>query len=774
MPLLYPRRRTHSPAPSVAELPPASRRGVRRWVKASSSEGWRSRLLRGAIVTLGLTGGGVAVGTALWVGGVMVVRPQPPRWLTRYWPAVAANWNDTPPQTLAEIEAELAQENLKPGDFIDLANLSADTNLEGLWLVPVFATRSPCADPCEVIAALRLYGQYGPARETLHLQLLDHRPIAGPIESTVAEVAAAGVLSGVVGSRDRLPLTAVEVLGDERLPGLWLTLTGRWQRGGPAVLYGQVVYVDSKALRLRSLLNWSSPPNQRPRWYDLDRTGLPELVVNRSVGLDPRFNSYVVQSLGSSTRLQAIALTPQTLPDTAQQAPYDTALYLAQQGLWGQAKTRLEGVKTRLGDRWLPVLEQQLQLVTLHANTTQAQADRAWSQPGQQLLSLLIDGRWDAALTWLESGTGSAQSSVFHLLSQDSGRLWNRVSAMLRVDPNHEAARLWGALILMAQQDEAAATQWLAQANSAALQTRFKTVAARINPTNQPGSTSAIATASPSPPNTRWSATALVGTITPTEPPNPRDWQLAPGLSALPTEPRQWFVIRLQGGRLAEGWQPLPSATLGNGEPLWQALGLRDRRALQVYWQTPGIGPGTSVQVQAVQLQGGQITLLASGNPAPAAVGLAVTPGQLQALDGAIATALPQALATNATLRDRVLPALLTHVEQSGASIMVTAAGGELPDAIAAAEVRWWNFTGDDSPAVIITLPEATTKALDLPTSQTARLIFSQTGNLLHSDLSGPAWVATLSSDAGTSALVLRTGQTDILQFWAAERERFQ
>ncbi|NER80339.1 MAG: hypothetical protein F6K42_12315, partial [Leptolyngbya sp. SIO1D8] len=489
------RQTTRSP---MANMPSRKAKTVQVWTQGRRLPVWVSHCLRSTGFTAGLLGVGSIVGFCLWMGVVLILQPHPPRWLIQTLPYFAQSWGGMPLQSLEEIETELSTQGLEPGNLISGASLGTDPQLENLRLLPIFATRSPCTRDCREIVELHLYSIHGD-RQEWSLQLLDQLAIQGPPEEQVIDP----ILqpnAGVVGSIHPLPLQQVKSLKADTLPGGWLTLIGRWQNQGSPVLYGQILHVDPQILRLHSLLSWNSPPGRLPVWQNLDEVGQPELIVNESVGLEPRFSVYTITQTTAAavaTRLEAISLNQLPLPQTTHQTPYRNALFLAQHGLWSEAHRRLTDLKTQLAEQWSQGLEQQLQLVLLHAQISQGHAERDWSSAGQKLLAQLLDGQWETALASLEISQTGLETTTLPLLERHSVRLWQRLTAFLQVNPSQKAARLWGALLLLAREDEAAALEWLGQGQDTSVKEEFEAIAAVLQPTS-PDEKSTVTVTAPS------------------------------------------------------------------------------------------------------------------------------------------------------------------------------------------------------------------------------------------------------------------------------------
>lgn len=445
---------------------------------------WRRRCLYLLGLYSSLLGATSAVGLCLWVGFLLVTRPHPPRWVAQILPYFDKGWGDMPTQSWDDITANLKAQGREAGELITLIELNNDPALTDLRLLPVLDTRSSCARACEVIVELRLYGVHRRDAKELSLQLLDRITVQGAPEEEVVDPTWYPA-TGVIGSTQPLPLEEIDPIQEEGLPGVWFNLTGKWRHQGDPILHGQILHVDPQLLRLRSLLNWSSQTRQMPIWQDLDGTGLPELVVNQSIGLEPHFNAYAITTKASNTIttvLETILLNQPSLPTGISADAYGNALFLAQNGLWSQAYQQLTDLKQQSGSHWFPQLEQQLQVVAFHADISRQQASQEWSQTSQKMLALLLDGQWDAAEETLKLPDSDVEMVVLPLLKKNAMRIWQRLAATLKLDPSNRSARLWGALVLLVREDETTAWQWLAQSRDTSLNQKFIAIAAQTRP----------------------------------------------------------------------------------------------------------------------------------------------------------------------------------------------------------------------------------------------------------------------------------------------------
>lgn len=739
------------------------------------------RFLKFSSLSLILTSAGALVGVSLWVGAIVVLRPHPPGWLAQYLPHWSKGWGEMPIQTLADIEAELTAQQQSAGKFLDLSTFGDDTRLEGIKLLPIFEQRSPCNRNCEEIAEIRLYGIHHREGQTDYLQQLHQLTVQGPAEETVLDPLSHGDL-GTVGSTHQLPLDAIKPLQDDELPGVWLTLTGRWRTQGSPVLYGQLLYVDPQTLQVNPLLGWKSPPGRLPTWHNVDGEGLPELFVNQTYGLEPDYSLYEVSNLtaaNTSTRLQEIALNPIKLPQDAPTKPYQDALFLAQQGLWSDAEQHITDVKRQLETQWTADLEQQFQLISLHAQFSQSQANRDWSQPNQKLLVLLLDGQWDIALKSLNSSESNFERAVLPLLKRDSARIWQRLTASLKIRPGQKSARLWGALLLMAKENEEAALKWLTQGKDSPLKEEFEAIAQKVNPP-EPEVTVASGSAKPKTQSVSQTETAsspslrldgFFGTVAPISTVNPDEWRLLTedGDLTLPSG-QQWYAVTLRAGHSEQQWRSPSALSLSSTPPAIASLatfGLGTDSTLDVIHADSGQFIQT-IQVRGVRQQGNVLTLLTYAAPllAPPDV-IATTPGQWVSVAQMPSQPLSQFLQAQPEMSDRLRPLLQNHLGYD----LTNPAANNLLSSISVRQVR---FTNSSLPDILLTIPPQSLSSDPNPVP--INLIVTPAGKLLYSTrwsgvpavLSG--WIQSIS---GIPGLVIVEGDQPRLLTWSSQNGQF-
>lgn len=396
------------------------------------------------------------------------MNPQEVVWLNQVLP----NWippiaGVKPPQTLDEIRVELRQSGSTLGEPIPLgSNTSVQDSKTPTSdvLIPILGRRSNCVTDCDHISALRVYQSVAPAAnlqlktdKTVRYQFVSQLAIAGPDEVfVIAPIVDAR--SGNQGSARSLPLTEIKRFeGAVPSTGVWLKLSGQWSRGNDTVKYGQVIRYNPQRFHLALLLDWTSPSGQDPVWQEVTGGGLPELIVNQTVGMEPHFQIYQVKPrnfLPNPIQLEPVSLLEAALDRSA----YTDALQLARSGLWSTSEAWLKSLKH--SGAWSAAAQAQLDLVKLHAQATKLQAENSWASPSEQILADLIDGRWNQALHVLEDSVENSQETIA-LLKSDSGQIRSRVEAALSTGSRDWEVKAWGALLIHAQKGPKAAIAWL-------------------------------------------------------------------------------------------------------------------------------------------------------------------------------------------------------------------------------------------------------------------------------------------------------------------------
>lgn len=377
------------------------------------------------------------VAFSLWTGILLILEPDSIVWMNQYLPTAnqISPVQKNPPQTLEAIKASLNQKGFQAGELI---SFSPDI------LLPVIKSIPDCQTNCQRIAELRLYqplgnNMFAPGAKTLYQ--MKRQLVISDLEEAfvIAPLVSAGV--SPPGTSKPMPFNSLSIDPQAPKPGVWLHLTGKREN----ILYGQVIHYNPQQSYLSVMAEWTSPNGKLASWQQIHGNILPELMIDRSVGLEPFFRIFQIKS--REFVLDPLWLVEVNLNKAAIDLPaYQNAIILARQGLWSEALKILQGLKN--DSSWSEEAQTQLELIQLHANITTAQAKTGWANPSQAILAHLVDGRWAEALDLLETVDNPIQmQEVVSLLKKDRGQLGERVRVTLQFNPKENNARLWGALI---------------------------------------------------------------------------------------------------------------------------------------------------------------------------------------------------------------------------------------------------------------------------------------------------------------------------------------
>ncbi len=755
-----------------------------------------SRRLRSQLLTLALLWFAIGfVGGGAWLGSKLILDPDALIGFNQFLPG----WLRIPgagkrsPQTLSEIQTSLHQQGLTPGEVVLLGSGSA-LNPMGDFLLPVLEKQSDCipntnpAQPnCLSITELRIYqpvpGQW--IGQKVQFQLVSQFRVAGPDESLVlAPLINAKVAD--LGSDNPRPLTQIHRFGDPALShGVWLYLSGQMQQGNTLVTYGQIAHYNPKRTYLSLMEQWSSPV-QLPYWREVTGKGSPELIVDQTVGLEPQFVIYQIQPDKfplDPIRLEAISLAQPGLSHPE----YPQVLLLARNGLWSTAETWLRSLKRRSG-KWSALAQAQLDLIHWHAQAAQAQANKSWSSPSQQVLTDLIADRWTHALKVFQASPDNSRDiAVF--LKTDTARLWNRITVALKVNSKQPDVKAWGALILAVQKGQPAAISWLRKQpkTTSADITRINGLIARLNATGDPESS--IST----------HMSQILGTAQSLNSIHASAWLRSISKTALKLEPGQrWYEIQIASFNDGTRWRSPTPSDLRLAKPtaikqLWDRLGLESESQVQIlFWLPEGQQEGITATIQALQSNGDGLRLLAMGEPPPksfAQLGaatvrdlprtLALTDAALQWLDPQTATLLDltQQYPDRA---DRILLSIWQELHRAGFTpVPKPPTNLTLADqAMAGWNIQLIDLTGDSQPEVILTLDAQTLASMGKPRSQKSRaLIITLSGSLLYSEFATPQRTLVAIADPGDGglpALLIDTPKNYALLRWSSTQQRLE
>jgi hypothetical protein len=724
---------------------------------------------------------GCLVGSG-WLALQLIVNPQSSGWVNQWLPGwLPSKRAEQPPKTLHGIRAELRSQGKTTGEPLELGkNVSFmdDRTTVSDLLLPVLEPRPNCQSDCDQIVELRLYQTAidgrSPGSEPLY-SLVDQLAIAGPEES-FAIAPLVDAKSDNQGSSRALPLTRVTRSDVPSAQGVWLTLSGKRDRGNQTLAYGQIIYYRPSRFHLSKKLQWTSPTGEDPIWKEVTGGGTPELIVNHTVGMEPQFEIYQIKPLNflpSPVQLEAISLAESALA----QSTSESALLLARAGLWSSSLKWLESLKGKLPVQgWSSMAQAQMDVIRWHAQVTQVQAESSWASPSQQVLANLIEGRWERALQVFQSSIAASHETA-DVLKADQGRLANRIKAAGQTGSNQLEVKVWGALLVAAQKGQPAAIAWVKKQPkvTAAEIAQITAFTKRLDPafTDTPLNSN---------------SSRMIGTAEPIAQINPTDWLLPPNTPPLHLADQQtWYQVTVANFYRGDRWQSngfstLPTAAIA----LWKRLGLDATPTLQmVTWQPKGEAQTLLATIQAVRLQGDRLQLLVSGNASsitgdPASHALAITESALQWLSPDVVF-LGDWMQQQPKWTAKAMPALTQELQQTIALTPWT----DLEPLASHWTIQLAKLTGSTQPDVILTLQPDDLNALNLslgrspkaaPTQSTT-LIFSSSGKLLYSELSvekGQYYRAIADLGNPLPTLIVDSPEQYKLLQWSAKHQQFE
>ena len=469
--------------PKVAPPPTRRRRQTRRPKKLQESQislsasptparyPWK-RLVANLTALGVLCGCAALMGGGAWLSYQLIVDPNGNKLISQFVP----EWSRLPTgsrdsiQTLDQIKVSIRKLGFITGEPLPLpVEKSGDNSLADL-LLPVLVERTVnastvCKNPCRQIVELRVYKRVQlPDRDSekeQYFQLASSVNVEGPAESFVI-AALADSNSNNSASNQSLPLTELRRFdGKPPASGIWFNVSGKLLRGDKKIPYGQVVRYNPSQNHLISLLDWASAGGQAPNWQQIVKGQNPQLAIDQTVGLEPKFTLYQIgprKFVPNPVQLTAISLEEFAFNDET----YKNGLRLANSGLWSPGLNVMRSAKAKAGQNWPALAQAQLETIEFHAKITRAQAIASWASPGQQALAELIDGRWSEALQVFEADPSNSHE-ISTTLKNDGGRIMNRVDAALRVNSADADIKAWGALIVASQDGTREAMNWLDQ-----------------------------------------------------------------------------------------------------------------------------------------------------------------------------------------------------------------------------------------------------------------------------------------------------------------------
>jgi hypothetical protein len=398
--------------------------------------------------------GGLVLGAGS-LGLQFILEPKSVAWLNDYLPEKLqiplADWDR--PHTLEEIKKNLTKGDLTLGELIDLPN--------GDRITTISQSRYNCISRCDRITELRVYRKakaYGPKKNQTHYRMVVQVSVPRTNDRVILDSLQAGNSNSVEVEED-LPLETFDRF-DPPTPnsGNWFNLTGKRSQGENNVTYGQLFHYDESRTKLTALIQWASPAETEPIvWRSLTAKDSPKLLIDQSIGLEPRFQAYSLTKSTATPELSLISIDQPALKNVE----FQQAINLAQAGLWSLAADRLKTLKPK-NDDWPVPAQLQFNLISYHAKMAKLQAQQTWANATQQVLAQLLDGQWKAAITPFEKDPTS-RPEMREGIALEAPRLWKRITAALKDDPGNPHLQAWAACVTVDRDGKSKAIAWVNQ-----------------------------------------------------------------------------------------------------------------------------------------------------------------------------------------------------------------------------------------------------------------------------------------------------------------------
>lgn len=617
--------------PKVAPPPTRRRRQSRRPKKLQESQlpisvlptavryPWK-RMVANLTALSVLCGCAALMGGGAWLSYQLIVDPNGNKLVAQFvpgWSRLPTGSRDTI-QTLAQIKASIRKLGFVTGEPLPLIVDKSGNNARADLLLPVLVERTVnaatvCKNPCSQIVELRVYKRVQlPDRDSekeQYFQLANSVNVEGPAESfVIADLADSQ--SNDRASNQSLPLTELRRFdGKAPASGIWFNVSGQLLRGDKKIPYGQVVRYNPSQDHLISLLDWTSAAGQPPNWQQIVKAQNPQLAIDQTVGLEPKFTLYQIgprKFVPNPVQLTAISLEEFAFNDET----YKNGLRLANSGLWSPGLNVMRSAKIKAGQNWPAVAQAQLETIEFHAKITRAQAIASWASPSQQVLAELIDGRWSEALQVFEADPSNSHE-ISTTLKNEGGRIMNRVDAALRVNSADADIKAWGALIVASQDGTREAMNWLDRQSDTDSPTRSR-IRNLVNKLEE-----AVSQAQ----NLEEHKSQIMGSATLINNINPAEWlEPEPKNELKLTGEQVWYQVQVASFNDGSRWVNSPftdvevrSFPATQVKWLWGRLGLQADPKIKIEVAMANgqqrVAVGT---VKAVQIQDGSLRLLAA------------------------------------------------------------------------------------------------------------------------------------------------------------------
>ncbi|MFM7363747.1 MAG: hypothetical protein ACKO11_04430 [Cuspidothrix sp.] len=679
-----------------------------------------------------------SIGSAIiacgWLSVIFILDPAQVSWMNKYlpqWAKIPAGQREIP-ETITTIQRSLSQRKRIVGEKIPL-----DLKSEESFLMPVFQERANCKSNCQELVELRIYQQSQDleheSQRDKDYYLISKLPIIGLAKYFVNSSVPSDMDSQQV--RRNLPLTRITAFTDTSLaPGFWFYLQGKYQQDKSNIIYGQIVHYNPTLKSLKQMLSWKTSNGKLPKWQQITGDDTKELVIDKTVDLEPNFQVYQVkpsQLVANSVYLEEINFQKSAVNEFA----FQHSILLARNGLWTPAFAWLKSLEKDRKQPFSPAAQAQIDVIKLYSDFTKIQADKNWVSPNQQVIVNIIDGRWEQALQIFEKSPNNAQE-IASSIQTDKGRIWNRVTVALRLNPNRRAVLAWLALIFKVHRGEEIANNWLQSQSNINLET-LKYIQGLLTKLDDDVN------------NVHKSR--IIGTVKPSQI-NERDWlPISLETELKNTNNEIWYDVEVSAFHNGTSWLLYPFVNFDKfkNQPrkFWRRiLGISSDPSIQIIvWKADGQQEIIAATIKAVQVQNQSLHLLISGSKLPNSKGQSVHPQPLALTVDALEWVQPSPISLRDLFSQKpelvglILPTIWRTLQQSG-----DITGSAIPDLqemqteMADWPVQLVSLTNDRNQQVIVTISAASIAGLNQSQENTQKrprtLIFATDGKVIYSD----------------------------------------
>lgn len=680
------------------------------------------------------------VGGLVGLGLIYLANPLAISWLSSSdVPAFYSNslWNI--PKSIPQIQAELGRSYLKLGESYNLKT--------GETIYTVLETET------QNIREIRLYQTIWDRGVEKYL-LVSTTTVAGIdeyfVRSPKLKYATEAIPARLRPDRNRLPLKKLSLLNNppSQFNGIWFSTTGNI--GG--IAYGQIYYFSNdKRSQLVELDVWTSPVGELPIW----RNALPsnsnsvQLVVNQTQTYEPSLLIFQPEEVIVRS-IRKVQLRQVTLNEAkGQPKAYQDALVMASVGLWspalGKFNLMVDDLRSQ-GKQLSPFLQEQYDLIALHAKITSDQAQNPNSSLGEKALVNIIDGRWSEALE-IANDTAYKGDKIAEMLAKYHPHIWQRVMTMLTFTGAKEI-KLWGGLIVLQRNGLRRAEHWLREQKvdpkeSNQLLQRLDLAPVTLDPRQLIGTVAYIGKGDAG-----------------------SEWFLPPPKLE---SGQGWYEVNINLMKDGDKWSNAPFSELSDRSSilLWRILGLSINSSLGVVLYDPN-GKSQTATLTAQSLwvsDNGSLRILASGEVALAPLlnksilqPLVTSGGGFNPPNGS--PVKWQSLSSKTI--ERIVRTMYRELQRNGEVSLSIEDFGVLVQ-------QQWTLTsvsldGSGKPEYLLLLDR---EKVDLGDRHYPLAIaFSSDGSLIFSDMSGGRiWIDVLPSSIDGQILTLRNGRYEVWNF---------